>query len=101
MGMRSRDRDTTIDVPTSSDRATQGRVVVDGSRRRQRMFTDFDEHRIATTGAEIFARSGGTGPPLVLLHGYPQTHALWHRVAPPLAEQFTVVAAALPGYGRS
>ena len=65
------------------------------------MFTDFDEHRITTSGAEIFARSGGNGPPLVLLHGYPQTHALWHRVAPPLAEQFTVVVPDLRGYGRS
>ena len=65
------------------------------------MFTDFDEHHITTSGAQIFARSGGAGPPLVLLHGYPQTHALWHRVAPPLAEDFTVVVPDLRGYGRS
>jgi haloacetate dehalogenase len=44
---------------------------------------------------------GGAGPPLLLLHGFPQTHVAWHRVAPRLAERFTVVAADLPGYGDS
>jgi len=52
-------------------------------------------------GAEIFYRRGGDGPPVVLLHGYPQTHAMWHRVAPALAERCTVVAADLRGYGAS
>ena len=46
-------------------------------------------------------RRGGAGPPILLLHGHPQTHAMWHGVAPMLAEQFTVVAADLPGYGQS
>jgi haloacetate dehalogenase len=45
--------------------------------------------------------SGGSGPPLLLLHGYPQTHAMWHRVAPQLAERYSVVAADLRGYGDS
>ena len=49
----------------------------------------------------IFARVGGSGPPLLLLHGYPQTHLMWHAAAPRLAERFTVVAADLPGYGAS
>ena len=65
------------------------------------MFDGFATHRVRTSGAEIFLRSGGAGPPLLLLHGYPQTHAIWHRVAPALAEQFTVVCADLRGYGDS
>lgn len=65
------------------------------------MFEGFTERRIATGGAEIHAVVGGDGPPLALLHGYPQTHAMWHRVAPRMAEAFTVVAPDLRGYGRS
>ncbi len=65
------------------------------------MFEGFTEQRIATGGAEIHAVVGGDGPPLALLHGYPQTHVMWHRVAPRLAEAFTVVAPDLRGYGRS
>jgi len=49
----------------------------------------------------IIAIVGGSGPPLLLLHGHPQTHAIWHRVAPRLAEHFTVVACDLRGYGES
>ncbi|MEP5195423.1 MAG: alpha/beta hydrolase [Roseobacter sp.] len=44
---------------------------------------------------------GGNGPPVLLLHGFPQTHAMWHRVAPILAQEFTVVASDLRGYGHS
>ena len=65
------------------------------------MFDGFATHRVRTSGAEIFLRSGGAGPPLLLLHGYPQTHVIWHRVAPALAERFTVVCADLRGYGDS
>lgn len=65
------------------------------------MFEGFRAERVATSGAEIFARIGGSGPPLLLLHGYPQTHAMWHRVAPALAERFTTVCADLRGYGDS
>ncbi len=65
------------------------------------MFDGFETRRIATSGAEINLRLGGSGPPLLLLHGYPQTHVMWHRVAPYLAERFTVVAADLRGYGDS
>ena len=65
------------------------------------MFDGFVEHRSTTSGAEIYAVVGGAGPPLALLHGYPQTHAMWHRVAPRLAEAFTVVVPDLRGYGRS
>jgi haloacetate dehalogenase len=65
------------------------------------LFPGFATRRIATSGAEINLVTGGSGPPLLLLHGYPQTHAMWHRVAPGLAQRFTVVATDLRGYGDS
>lgn len=65
------------------------------------MFEGFEERRIQTAGAEIFLRTAGSGEPLLLLHGYPQTHAMWHGVAPRLAERFTVVCPDLRGYGAS
>lgn len=52
-------------------------------------------------GLHIHALVGGEGPPLLLLHGHPQTHAIWHKVAPQLAERFTLVLADLRGYGGS
>ena len=61
----------------------------------------FAAHRLKTSDAEIYLRHKGKGPPLLLLHGYPQTHAMWHAVAPALAERFTVVCADLRGYGDS
>ncbi len=65
------------------------------------LFPGFSAVDVETGGARIHARVGGSGPPVLLLHGYPQTHAIWHRVAPRLAERFTVVAADLRGYGDS
>jgi haloacetate dehalogenase len=65
------------------------------------LFPGFEVRRIPTSGAEIHCAVGGSGPPLLLLHGFPQTHAIWHRIAPRLAERFTVVAADLRGYGDS
>jgi haloacetate dehalogenase len=65
------------------------------------MFEGFEQTDIATSGATIRVRHGGSGPPLLLLHGNPQTHVMWHRVAPRLAEEFHVVAADLRGYGDS
>ncbi len=65
------------------------------------LFAGFASRRFVTEDAEIFARIGGTGPPLLLLHGYPQNHVMWHRVAPRLARDFTVIAADLRGYGQS
>jgi haloacetate dehalogenase len=65
------------------------------------MFEHFTERELATERGTIFARVGGEGPPLLLLHGYPQTHRMWHAVAPLLAERFTVVVADLAGYGGS
>jgi len=66
-----------------------------------RFFAGFGERRIETGAAAIHLVHGGKGPPLLLLHGYPQTHVIWHRVALRLAEHFTVVAADLRGYGDS
>jgi haloacetate dehalogenase len=65
------------------------------------LFPGFGPRRISTSGAEINLVIGGHGPPLLLLHGYPQTHAMWHRIAPRLAEHFTVVCPDLRGYGDS
>jgi haloacetate dehalogenase len=65
------------------------------------LFPGFASRRVVTSGAEIACVVGGSGPPLLLLHGYPQTHAMWHRIAPRLAERFTVVASDLRGYGDS
>ena len=56
---------------------------------------------IDTSAGKIFARVGGSGPPLLLLHGHPQSNVMWHRVAPALAPHFTLVIADLPGYGWS
>jgi haloacetate dehalogenase len=65
------------------------------------MFEGFRHTRIATSGAEINLRHGGRGSPVLLLHGHPQTHAMWHLVAPRLADDYTVVCADLRGYGDS
>jgi len=65
------------------------------------MFDGFEAFDIATEGTVIHGRVGGKGRPLLLLHGFPETHLMWHAVAPRLASQFTVVAADLRGYGDS
>jgi haloacetate dehalogenase len=65
------------------------------------MFEGFDELQIETSGATINLVKGGSGPPLLMLHGYPQSHVMWHKIAPRLAEDFTVVAPDLRGYGDS
>lgn len=65
------------------------------------MFDSFKTLGIDANGIRIHARIGGSGPPLLLLHGHPQTHYIWHRVADSLAGLFTVVAADLRGYGDS
>jgi haloacetate dehalogenase len=61
----------------------------------------FTEAKVPTGETDIFVRVCGTGPPLLLLHGFPETHLMWRSVAPLLAENFTVVCADLRGYGRS
>jgi len=65
------------------------------------LYPGFAAHWIDTSAGRMFARAGGSGPPLLLLHGYPQTNVMWHRVAPALAERFSLVIPDLPGYGWS
>ncbi|MBT9317460.1 alpha/beta fold hydrolase [Leptothoe spongobia] len=65
------------------------------------MFPNFQGRMIQTSSTHIYIRMGGSGPPLLLLHGYPQTHIMWHRIAPQLAKHFTVVCTDLRGYGDS
>ena len=64
-------------------------------------FPGFERRAIPTRGATIHTVWGGSGPPLLLLHGSPQTHVMWHKIAPRLAESFTVVMTDLRGYGDS
>src|SRR6202021_1555312 len=65
------------------------------------LFPGYASKWTSTTAGRIFARVGGKGPPLLLLHGFSETHVMWHRVAPQLADSFTVIIADLPGYGWS
>lgn len=65
------------------------------------MFEGFEPLTVDVGDTTIFARMKGSGPPLLLLHGFPETHRMWHGVAPPLANEFTVVCADLRGYGAS
>ncbi len=65
------------------------------------MFDGFTLTTIDTGETTIRVRHGGCGPPVLLLHGIPETHLMWHRVAPALAREFTVVATDLRGYGES
>jgi haloacetate dehalogenase len=65
------------------------------------LFPGFASHWIDTSVGKIFARSGGSGPPLLCLHGYPQTNVMWHQVAGELARYFSLIIPDLPGYGWS
>jgi haloacetate dehalogenase len=65
------------------------------------MFEGFESMRIETDGTRINLLKSGDGPPLLLLHGYPQTHVMWHKIASRLAENFTIVVPDLRGYGDS
>lgn len=65
------------------------------------LFPGFEHRRIRTSGATINLVVGGDGPPVLMLHGYPQTHAMWHKLAPKLAKHYTVVCPDLRGYGDS
>lgn len=67
----------------------------------KKLFPDFAQLRIRTRGATINLVCAGNGPPLLLLHGYPETHAMWHQLAPRLASEYSVVCPDLRGYGDS
>lgn len=71
------------------------------ARRADTFFEGFEERYLDTPAGRIFVRMAGSGPPLVLLHGYPQTSAMWHAVAPVLARDYQVICPDLRGYGRS
>ena len=63
------------------------------------LYPGFASKWIDTTAGRIFARTGGEGPPLLLLHGYPQTNVMWHRVTRALAQRFSLIIPDLPGHG--
>jgi haloacetate dehalogenase len=65
------------------------------------MLNDFETAEVQAGETRIFIRRSGSGSPILLLHGFPQTHLMWRDVAPLLARHFTVVCADLRGYGRS
>jgi haloacetate dehalogenase len=65
------------------------------------LFPGFESGFLETRAGKLFCRIGGDGPPLLLVHGYPQSHAMWHKVAPELSRHFTLVVPDLPGYGQS
>ena len=85
-----------VSVPTPAQTVTKRTLPPDSG-----LFKDFEARWVRTNGADIFLRHGGTGPPLLLLHGNPQSHACWHQAAARLARRFHVVAADLRGYGDS
>jgi len=64
-------------------------------------FSDFDLSTLKVKNGEIRYRKAGKGPPLLMLHGNPQTHAMWHKVAPKLVDNYTLICPDIPGYGKS
>ena len=65
------------------------------------MFEGFEMRKVAAAGADIHMRIGGDGPPLLLLHGFPQTGAMWATIAPALAQRFRLFVPDMRGYGQS
>ena len=66
-----------------------------------RLFDGFAKLDYTTSRTRFSGVVGGKGPPVLLLHGYPQSHACWHAIAPALATRHTVIVPDLPGYGNS
>jgi pimeloyl-ACP methyl ester carboxylesterase len=77
------------------------RNTIEGPRVQCKLFIGFEARVVDVIDTVIFLRQSGSGPPVLLLHGFPETHVMWHRVAPALAEDFSVVCADLRGYGSS
>ena len=91
-----------MDAPSSPSARAGVLEAITGRGALDALFPGFHHIRVATAnGVHVEATVGGSGPPLLLLHGHPQTRSIWHKVAPALAERFTVVAADLRGYGDS
>src|SRR4051794_30109846 len=67
----------------------------------EKFFTNFERKQIKTVSTQINLVVGGTGEPVLLLHGFPQTHVCWHKVAPKIAESRTVICTDLRGCGDS
>src|SRR5678815_3002353 len=84
-----------------ADTASAAADAAQANTQAPRLFPGFTARRIQTSGAAIHTLVGGSGPPLLLIHGYPQTHVEWHKIAPALAQRFTVVMTDLRGYGDS
>lgn len=78
-----------------------GQIIAEWARKLSPMLESFEPFAVHRDGVRLQARRAGEGPPLLLLHGHPQTMAMWHRVAPSLANRFTVVMMDLRGYGDS
>ena len=81
--------------------ATGAMAPVPAAAQGTNLFPGFRTQRIQTSGATIHTLVGGSGPPLLLIHGYPQTHVEWHKIAGRLAQEYTVVLTDLRGYGDS
>ena len=88
-----------VSGPASAQQTTTGQSNSADS--TLRFFPGFKPFRISTSGAIVNGVIGGSGPPLLLMHGWPQSHIEWHLMAPVLARSFTVVATDLRGYGDS
>jgi haloacetate dehalogenase len=81
--------------------STRNAYAADSSAADARLLPGFKVHKVKTSGATLHTVVGGSGPPLLLIHGAPLTHLSWYRVAPELAKKYTVVAPDLRGYGDS
>lgn len=80
---------------------TDDAAAADARAADARLLPGFKVERVKTSGAELYSVIGGSGPPLLLMHGAPLTHLSWYRVAPELAKHYTVIAPDLRGYGDS
>jgi len=87
-------------MPLGATRSDMNPAVASAPR-APRFFEGFEERYFQGPDGPVFYRVNGDGPPLVLLHGYPQTSAMWHAVAPVLAQTYQVICPDLRGYGRS